>query len=61
MNGIVALTNQTPEIPVPLDWAYQSAPGDFFWMGFGIVFGAGLLSIVVLAIKRRMVGGSDYE
>lgn len=61
MNGIVELTNQTPSIPIPTDWIYQSSPGSFFWAGFGIVFGAGLLAVVVLAIKRRLAGGNDYE
>lgn len=60
MNGFLTVTNQTPSIPVPSGWAYQSSPGDFFWLGFGIAFGLGVVCLVVRFINRRLAGGT-YE
>jgi len=28
------ITNQTPAVAVPESWAYESAPGTYFWNGF---------------------------
>jgi len=58
---MIELPDQTPMIPAPSGWAYESAPGAFFWGGFGASFSVGLVAWVVGAIKRRLMGGFSEE
>jgi len=32
--SFTVITNQTPSVAVPEAWAYESAPGSYFWNGF---------------------------
>lgn len=32
--SFTVITNQTPAVAVPEAWAYESAPGTYFWNGF---------------------------
>lgn len=45
------ITNQSPEILVPGDWAYASTPGTFFWSGLFLAFAIGMVCMVAKGFK----------
>ena len=43
----------------PSSWAYDSPASHYFWAGFVVSFGLGLLSLAMTWVRRLIAGGNS--